>query len=305
MSHALDSRPELPPSLLESVPQRPAAAVAAAVLAFEAAAVYLVLTLLEVIALGVGGVPDDGGDQAELLGWALGACVLAGLLLAGGVAAIRGTGRRLLLVATGIETALLVAAIVYAVVRWPSADELPDVDGLDDVADIVTTTVVVVFAVVLGVLALRLWLAAAPPVGRWLAATRRPGTPRGSLLGLLLPIAALAVAAVVVVFTAPAASSSGGSAGASGEYQGDSEWGQAFYSDGEPLTPPAAGDQLYSAASDLDAQSCYAGDMSACDTLFATAPVGDVYEWFGSSCAGRLDHETEGGCVDALGPAAD
>jgi hypothetical protein len=289
-------------------PTRPAAAVAAAVLGFEAAALYLAGALLGVVLVAVDGAPAGTGAQLRLLALLVGACVLGGLLLAGGVSAIRGTSRVLLLVATTIETVLLVALAVATAVSWPDADELPDISGVDDAARTIAIGVIVGFAVVLAVLVLRLCLVAAPSVGRWLTAERagrtsRPG--RGLLLGLLVPVAALAVAAVVVVVTAPAATpADDGATTAGGAYRGDSEWGAQFYAGGMPLTPPVAGDPLYSAGSDADAQGCFSGAMAACDDLFRVAPVGDVYEWYGSSCAGRLDHESDGGCVAELGEIA-
>ena len=45
--------------------------------------------------------------------------------------------------------------------------------------------------------------------------------------------------------------------------------------------------------------------MNSCDELYWNTPVEDFYEWFGSSCAGRVDHEVTGGCVELLGPVAD
>jgi hypothetical protein len=38
---------------------------------------------------------------------------------------------------------------------------------------------------------------------------------------------------------------------------------------------------------DQYAQSCYAGDMTACDTLYNDSQVGSKYETYGGTCAGR------------------
>ena len=55
---------------------------------------------------------------------------------------------------------------------------------------------------------------------------------------------------------------------------------------------------------DAMAQSCFAGDMSACDNLFFAAPVNSAYEAYGDTCAGRQP-PFSGLCVDAFGPAGD
>jgi hypothetical protein len=295
-------------------PRRPAAGVAAAVLGFEAAALYLVAALLTVLLVAAQGLPAGGGAQVRLLGCTLGLCLLAGLLLAGGVAVLRGTGRALLLVATAIETALLGVAALAAAMTWPAADELPGVPAVPDLGHALSVGAVLLFGVVVAVLVLRLVLAAVPSLGRWLgaerAARRLPGRSgrradrgRGVLVAVLLPVVAVAVVAVVAVVTAPTSTPS--APGGAAAYRGSSEWGATLYQGGAPLAPPAAGDPLYSAPADADARSCYLGDMGACDSLFESSPVDDVYEWYGSSCAGRLDHESEGGCVAELGAVVD
>jgi hypothetical protein len=45
--------------------------------------------------------------------------------------------------------------------------------------------------------------------------------------------------------------------------------------------------------------------MGACDDLFWETPVDGFYEWFGASCAGRVDHEVSGSCAASLGPTVD
>lgn len=54
---------------------------------------------------------------------------------------------------------------------------------------------------------------------------------------------------------------------------------------------PAAGQQPSDLGDDpvLDglAQSCYVGDMNACDELYDTAPIGSEYRAYGDTCAGR------------------
>jgi hypothetical protein len=305
-----DDQPGAPTRAARDLPRRPAAAVAAAVLGFEFATLYLLGTLLVVLVVATQGLPADDRGGLRLLGGTLGSCLLAGLLLAGGVAAIRGTGRVLLLVATAVETALVLAAGVGAALAWPAAGEWPDVPALPDLGRTLTATAATLAAGLLAVLALRLVLVALPSVGRWLRAERAavPGTPGGRARGravlaaVLLPAVALAAAAVLAVLTAP--TSAEPASATAGAYQGHSDWGATLYAGGAPLSPPVAGDPLYSAAADADARSCTAGDMGACDALFATSPVDDVYEWFGSSCAGRLDHESDGGCVAELGAVA-
>src|SRR4051812_11656488 len=103
MSDVIARRPDTSPGSYRWLPpadarvqRRPAAALIAAVLAFEAAVVHLVGTLLVVLLLPTRGVPTGAGARALLLGPLLADCVLAGLILAGGLAVIRGTGRTLL-----------------------------------------------------------------------------------------------------------------------------------------------------------------------------------------------------------------
>ena len=71
------------------------------------------------------------------------------------------------------------------------------------------------------------------------------------------------------------------------------------------MPPPPDSSHLYDAEFDAAAADCSDGDMSACDDLYWQTPVDDFYEWFGSSCAGRVDHELSGGCVDELGLTVD
>lgn len=50
----------------------------------------------------------------------------------------------------------------------------------------------------------------------------------------------------------------------------------------------------------LDAlwDACEGGDMESCDELYMTSEFGSEYEEFGSTCGGRSDEETYGGCAD-------
>jgi len=50
-------------------------------------------------------------------------------------------------------------------------------------------------------------------------------------------------------------------------------------------TPVVPGDD--SALNSL-AQSCFDGDMGACDELFRVSPVGSEYESYGNTCGGRV-----------------
>lgn len=50
-----------------------------------------------------------------------------------------------------------------------------------------------------------------------------------------------------------------------------------------------------------EANACAGGDMAACDDLYFGTDVGGDLEEYGSTCGGRLDEETYGGCETALG----
>jgi Short C-terminal domain len=86
-----------------------------------------------------------------------------------------------------------------------------------------------------------------------------------------------------------------------GGYTGSSSWGQQYYQGGQPLQPPSSGDGRYEQQFAVPASNCSAGVMGACDVLYQITPGGDFYEWFGSSCAGRLSYETSGGCASTFG----
>ncbi|MCZ2816900.1 hypothetical protein [Modestobacter sp. VKM Ac-2984] len=307
--------------------RRPAAAVAAAVFGFQAAAAALSVVLLADSVAVVLGVPE-GGDRAWWLAGQLLSCALAALLLFGGVQLIRGVGRLFVLVGTLSELVLVLGGLVWALVRWPEAEDvetgLPGVAG--DLVDLVSGWLIASVALYLGWLVLRVWLVLAPSVGRWLHAERITGqrpdwspeqggrtSPPVRSTGragwaVFLPIGALAAVTVLLGLlgrSLPPGLLGDAEVDAGASYQGDSPWGLEFYRGGEPLAPPSAGDEPYLRAADADARSCYAGDMAACDALYFASPVGDVYEWYGSSCAGRLDHGSAGGCVDELGLMVD
>lgn len=65
---------------------------------------------------------------------------------------------------------------------------------------------------------------------------------------------------------------------------------------------PTAGasDEPSSLGNDIDlnhlADSCYAGNWSACDELYVLAPVGSDYEWYGGTCGGILDWISDDTC---------
>ncbi|CAA9242340.1 MAG: hypothetical protein AVDCRST_MAG52-1688 [uncultured Blastococcus sp.] len=314
-----------PSSPAAPLPRRPAVAVAAAVLGFHAAALWLLGAVWLVTALSVVGGPDEAAAKARLIGGLLLGCAVAAMLLLGGISLIRGRGRVLLLVASGVELALVLGGAAYLVVTWSDTEQVPIPAEFQSLFDLGLITVLLAFAAIVGLPALRICLAVLPSVtgwlraesaarnaqlwssqeGRWIPASvsRRA---RGSLLAVLLPIGTLALVSVLVVLTTrtitiPGALGSGGG----GEYRGNSDWGRDFYQGGEPLLPPAEGGPLYVAAADADARNCYDGDMAACDALFFASPVGDVYEWYGASCAGRLDYESDGDCVGSLGSTTD
>jgi hypothetical protein len=83
------------------------------------------------------------------------------------------------------------------------------------------------------------------------------------------------------------------------------EWGFAFYRAGEILDPPSADSVLYDADYASLADYCASGYLDYCDELYSATPVGDFYEWFGATCAGRLNYESDGGCVATLGSGGD
>ena len=53
---------------------------------------------------------------------------------------------------------------------------------------------------------------------------------------------------------------------------------------------------------DAFAQSCYDGDLAACDDLYRGADPGTPYRTYGDTCAGRQDEGSGTWCVDAFGP---
>ncbi len=63
---------------------------------------------------------------------------------------------------------------------------------------------------------------------------------------------------------------------------------------GEPVPPEGLGGD---AALDALAESCYVGDMEACDTLYADAESGSAYENYGDTCAGRQPANTGSFCT--------
>ena len=75
-------------------------------------------------------------------------------------------------------------------------------------------------------------------------------------------------------------------------------WSPAF-----PLRGPQPGDPLFETQYDDDAVECYVGIMAACDDLYWDTPAGSYYEWYGSTCGGRLGYESSGECVAILGPS--
>ncbi len=80
--------------------------------------------------------------------------------------------------------------------------------------------------------------------------------------------------------------------------------GSAVIADGpgEPVDPPAPGDRDHDPQFAGLAGDCRDGDMTACDALYFQTPIGDSYETYGSTCGGRLDELTSGGCVAVFGP---
>jgi hypothetical protein len=63
---------------------------------------------------------------------------------------------------------------------------------------------------------------------------------------------------------------------------------------GEPVPPDGLGTDP---ALDALAQSCYAGDMAACDELYGSAEDGSEYQRYGDTCAGRQPENTGRYCT--------
>jgi hypothetical protein len=70
-------------------------------------------------------------------------------------------------------------------------------------------------------------------------------------------------------------------------------------SGGEPIAPEGLGDDP---ALDALAQSCYAGDMAACDELYGSAELGSAYQAYGDTCAGRQPPNTGNYCTALQNP---
>ncbi|WP_409331745.1 hypothetical protein [Trujillonella humicola] len=295
---------------------RPQPVTAAAVLAFVEAGLLALGTVIALLL--VAGGDGVGAATASALA-AVAASALAALLVIGGLALLRRSGRRLVTATTGAELALLGALTLWAVAGLAGAGSGIAAAGVL-LAGVAVAALPVVRLVLLARPPAPEWLATAPPPGapvwspvsgRWVPA-RGPGLPGGVLAAVVAPAAVLAVVAAVVVGTSGTGSAglpladpyAPGARGGDG-YSGYSSWGGRYYSGGEALPAPPRSSHLYDAQYDADARDCSAGDMTSCDSLYWSTPVGDFYEWFGSSCAGRIDHELSGGCVDLLGPDAD
>lgn len=309
--------PAVPSPAPASVPgARPAAVTAAAVLAFVEAGLLALGTVLALVLVAAG--DGDGAGAGAALA-AVAASAVAGFLAVGGLALLRRTGRRLLTATTVAELVLLGGLTLWAVVGLAGNGS-----GAAAVGVLLGGVAVAALPVVRLVLLARppapAWLAAAPPAGapvwspvsgRWVPA-RGPGLPGGVLAAVASPAAVLAVVAAVVIGasgtgsgTLPVADPYAPGVEGGDGWVGDSSWGNRYYQDGEALPAPPESSHLYDAQYDAEARDCAEGDMTSCDDLYWATPVDDFYEWFGSSCAGRVDHELSGGCVDLLGPDAD
>lgn len=264
-------------------PARPGPVLGAAVLALVQAGLLLALAVVVPAAALAGGSPAGGVGVAVLV--CLAACSLAGLDLLGGLLLLRGGGGRPLLVAAawteaGLVGVVLLVAVVDAAVRR-AADPLADLAGV-----LVLLTLLTLPVVRLGALGRPAVLAWSAPRGP----TARPAVPTGLAVAALLPVAVLAAAATVTLALAQ-----GSRVIAEGS-------GVAYRGTGEPADPPAPGDAAYDPRFAGPAAECRDGDMAACDDLYFRTPLGDPYETYGSTCGGRLDEETSGGCVPVFGP---
>ena len=65
--------------------------------------------------------------------------------------------------------------------------------------------------------------------------------------------------------------------------------------------PEAPGDLGDDAELDALAQSCFGGDVGACDDLYLQSPVDSPYEAYGATCGGRLALPSDGGCESQFG----
>ncbi|MGY1727093.1 hypothetical protein ACI79J_08965 [Geodermatophilus sp. SYSU D01062] len=277
---------------------RPGQATAAAVLAFVQAGLLLVL----VLAVTVTALADDvpGADVGIAVLVVLAACTVAALDLLGGLLLLRGAGRTLLLVTSWVEAGLLGLVLLAALV------DLADGPSYDPTRDAVALLLVVVL---LALPVARLLLLTRPPVAAWVAGWQRartgppvwapypgqwvpgpaaPAAPSGVLVASLVPAGVLALVATVAITV-------GGTTDLPVEAFGHT-------GSGSPSDPPSPGDPAFDLQFDGDARDCQAGDMAACDDLYLETPVDDPYETYGSTCGGRLDDETYGGCVGVFGP---
>ena len=260
-------------------PTRPGPVRGAAVLALVQAGLLLALVVVVTAAALAGGSPAGEVGVAVLV--CLAACSLAGLDLLGGLLLLRGSGRRLLVATAwaeaGLVGALLLVAVVDAAVRRSAADPLADLAG------------VLVVLTLLALPVVRLVALARPAVLAW-SAPRGPAVPTRLAVAALLPVAALAAVATVTLALAQ-----GSRVIAEGP-------GAGYRGTGEPADPPAPGDAAYEPRFAGPAAECRDGDMAACDDLYFGTPLGHPYETYGSTCGGRLDEDTWGGCVAAFGP---
>lgn len=259
-------------------PARPGPVLGAAVLALVQAGLLLALVVVVTAAALAGGSPAGQVGVAVLV--CMAACSLAGLDLLGGLLLLRGSGRPLLAVTAVIEAglvgALLLAAVVDAAVRR-AADPLADLVG------------VLVVLTLLALPVVRLAVLGRPAVLAW-SAPRGPAVPTRLAVAALLPVAALAAGATVTLALAQ-----GSRVIAEGP-------GAGYRGTGEPADPPAPGHAAYEPRFAGPAAECRDGDMAACDDLYFGTPLGHPYETYGSTCGGRLDEDTWGGCVAAFGP---
>ncbi|GHE11805.1 hypothetical protein [Klenkia taihuensis] len=311
-------------------PRTPGVAVAAAVLGFVDAA--SVLSIVVFVLAGTAASGTDGAGAAIALGSAL-ALAVAAVLLLGSLALLRGTGRTLLVVGAVLQIAVTVALAV-AVLVAVGDDPFGFTDPLRGVvigAVVVSLATPVVRLVLVLQRSVATWLTsrrAAAPVwqpetGQWVTPRRAPGP----ALAVLAPVGALAVATVLVLATAPGTSPAeeasygwfaagpipGFDPYATDPYATD-PYGLGYgpgepllepdttqyadlYQDGAAVPPPATGDPEYDEQLDPFAQSCFDGAVGSCDDLYYSTPGGTFYEWYGSTCGGRLDALASGTCI--------
>jgi hypothetical protein len=138
-------------------------------------------------------------------------------------------------------------------------------------------------------------------------AARRTSTASGSAMLLTAPaLAAIGVVVVAVAITMAREDDDAVGGEFSSEFEeaveADTEFDEGFVDDGFTSHPTLA-DLPYDPTYTPLAERCAAGEMSACDELWRSTPVGGVHEAFAMTCGGiDLSVQHRGDCVAYFGP---